>query len=52
MTQTGLMDKGTGWLNGYKNKIHTYAVSRRPTSDLGTHVDSVRMKKGFSYKWK
>ena len=29
--------------NGYKNKIHTYAVYKKPTSDLKTHID---------WKWK
>ena len=29
----------TKTLNGYKNKTHTYAVYKRPTSDLGTHTD-------------
>ena len=24
--------------NGYKNKIHTYAVYKRPTSDIETHT--------------
>ena len=31
--------KDTDWLNGYENKIHTYAVYKRPTSELGTHTD-------------
>ena len=37
----GLNDptKDTDWLKGYKNKTHTYAVYKRPTSDLGTHID-------------
>ena len=34
-----LQPKDTGWLNGYKNKTHIYAVYKRPTSDLGTHTD-------------
>ena len=34
-----LQSKDTDWLNGYKNKIHIYAVYKRPTSDLGTHTD-------------
>ena len=34
-----LQPKDTGSLNGYKNKIHIYAVYKRPTSDLGTHTD-------------
>ena len=25
--------KDIDWLNGYKNKTHTYAVYKRPTSD-------------------
>jgi len=31
--------KDKGWLNGYKNKTHTYVVYRRPTSKQGTHTD-------------
>ena len=31
--------KDTDWLNGYKNKIHIYAVYKKPTSDLKTHID-------------
>ena len=31
--------KKLGWLNGYKNKIHMYAVYKKPTSDLKTHID-------------
>jgi len=27
------------WLNEYKNKTHTYAVYRKPTSDQKTHTD-------------
>ena len=27
------------WLNGYKNKTHTYAVFKRPISLLGTHTN-------------
>ena len=30
--------KGTGWLNGYKNKTHIYAVYKKPTSDLKTQT--------------
>ena len=36
-----LPPKDTGWLNGYKNKTHTYAVYSRTTSDLG---DTYRLK--------
>ena len=35
-----LQPKDTGLLNGYKNKIHIYAVYKRPTSDLGTRASS------------
>ena len=37
----GLNDqpKDTDWLNGYKNKTHIYAVYKKPTSDLKTHID-------------
>ena len=31
--------KDIDWLNGDKHKTHTYAVYKRPTSDLGTHTD-------------
>ena len=29
----------TGWLNGYKNKTHIYAVYKKSTLDLKTHID-------------
>ena len=31
--------KDTDWLNGYKNKTHIYAVYKKPTWDLKTHID-------------
>ena len=31
--------KDTGSLNGYKNKTCTYAVYKKPSSDLGTHTE-------------
>ena len=31
--------KSTDWLNGYKNKTHIYAVYKKPTLDLKTHID-------------
>ena len=34
-----LQIKDTDWLNGYKNKTHIYAVYKKPTSDLKTHID-------------
>ena len=34
--------KDTDWLNGYKNKIHIYAVYKKPTSDLKTYRLKVR----------
>ena len=34
-----LQSKDTDWLNGYKNKTHIYAVYKKPTSDLKTHID-------------
>ena len=34
-----LQPKDTAWLNRYKNKTHIYAVYKKPTSDLKTHVD-------------
>ena len=41
LNANGLNDltKNTDWLNGYKNKIHIYAVYKKPTSDLKTHID-------------
>ena len=33
------MTKVIDWLNGYKNMTRTYALYKRPTSDLGTHTD-------------
>ena len=34
-----LQTKERNWLNGYENKTHTFAVYKRPTSELGTHRD-------------
>ena len=34
-----LQPKDTDWLNEYKNKNHIYAVYKKPTSDLKTHID-------------
>ena len=34
-----LQPKDTEWLNGYINKTHIYAVYKKPTSDLKTHID-------------
>ena len=34
--------KDTDWLNRYKIKTHIYAVYKKPTSDLKTHVLKVR----------
>ena len=34
--------KDTDWLNGYRNKTHTYAVYKKPTADLKTHRLKVR----------
>ena len=31
--------KVKNWLNGYKNKTLIYAVYKKPTSDLKTHID-------------
>ena len=31
--------KDTDWLNGYTSKTHIYAVYRKPTSGLKTHID-------------
>ena len=37
----------------HKNKIHIYAVYKRPTSDLGIHkVENERMEKDIPCKWK
>ena len=34
-----LQPKDTDWLNEYQNKAHIYAVYKKPTSDLNTHID-------------
>ena len=34
-----LKPKDTDWLNGYKNKTNIYAVYKKPTSYLKTHID-------------
>ena len=34
-----LQPKDTNWLNGYKNKTDIYAVYKKPTWDLKTHID-------------
>ena len=34
-----IQPKNTGRPNGYKNKTHIYAVYKKPTSDLKTHID-------------
>ena len=31
--------KDTDWLNGYKKKTHIYAIYKKPTTDLKTHID-------------
>ena len=46
-----LQPKDTDWLNGYKNKTHIYAVYKKPTSDLKTHIDCKRMEKHTPWKW-
>ena len=54
LNANGLNDltKNTDWLNGYKNKIHMYAVYKKPTSDLKTHKnESERMEKYIPCKW-
>ena len=33
-----LQRKDTVWLNVYKNKIHIFAVYKKPTSELKTHI--------------
>ena len=34
-----LQPKDTEWENAYKNKTHIYAVYKKPTSNLKTHID-------------
>ena len=47
-----LQPKDTDWLNGYENKTHIYAVYKKPTSDLKTHMtESERMEKYIPCKW-
>ena len=42
-----LQPKDTDWLNGYKNKTHIYAVYKKPTSDLKTHIDEYEMMEKY-----
>ena len=45
-----LQPKDTDWLNGYKNKTHIYAVYKKSTSDLKTHIiklTNTKHKKGI-----
>ena len=39
-----LQPKGRDWLNGYKNKKQIFEVYKRPTSDLGTHTDFLKVR--------
>ena len=34
-----LQPKDTDWLSGYKNKTHIYAVYKKHTLDLKTHIN-------------
>ena len=34
-----LQPKDADWLNGYKNMTHVYAIYKKPTLDLKTHID-------------
>ena len=48
-----LPPKDTGWLNGYKNKTHTYAVYKRHTlyktkSDENKRMEKDRLSKEVS----
>ena len=49
-----LQPKDKDCLNGYENKIYTYAVNKKPTSDLKTQTfdtESQRMEKYIPCKW-
>ena len=43
--------KETDWLNRYKNKTHIYAVYKKPTSDLKTHIDWKRKDEKIFHGW-
>ena len=45
-----LQPKDTDWLNGYKNKTHTYAIYKKPTSEQKTHIDFPFMQMGSKRK--
>ena len=34
-----LQPKDADWLNGYKNMTHVYAIYKKPSLDLKTHID-------------
>ena len=45
--------KDMEYLNGYRDKSHTYAAYKRLTSDLKiTHRLKMRDRKGIPWKWK
>ena len=37
--------KDTDWLKGYKNKTHICVVYKKPTSDLKTHTDRLKVRR-------
>ena len=48
-----LQPKATGWLIGYKNKTHIYAVQKRTISDLGTQTyEGEGVENEIPHKWK
>jgi len=46
-----LQPKDTDWLYGYKNKTYIYAVYKKHTSDLNTHIDWKWEEKYSPCKW-
>ena len=34
-----LRPKDTDWMKGYKSETNIYAVYKKPTSDIKTHID-------------
>ena len=47
-----LQPKDADWLNGYKNMTHVYAIYKKPSLDLKTHIDwKWEDEKIYSMQW-
>ena len=46
-----LQPRDTDWMNGYKDRTHIYAIYKKLTSDLKTHID-LKYEDGKIYSMK